>query len=126
MNFKNYLANCIKSVIIKLIRYIKRKETMTKLNPKNEKTEAVFAEVTDAPIAKLTRFMVGTYNDPVSGEWMLAYIKFDPITKTVGEIKTERVSGDEEVLRERLVIRQGQLGLLDRGESTDMVKNDLY
>lgn len=63
--------------------------------------------------ASLIRWMVGTYLDPVTREWMLAQIKFDPVTFKVGEIETERVSGDFYILRERLQIKQIRLGLLE-------------
>lgn len=60
-----------------------------------------------------TRFMLGTYLDPVKGEWMLAYVKFDPLTMKFDVVQTERVAGDAEVMKERLVIKQAQLGLFD-------------
>lgn len=64
-------------------------------------------------VVNFTRYMVGTYIDPLSGQWMLAYVKFNPVTKQLDTIKTERVAGNQEVMRERLVIKQAKLGLFD-------------
>lgn len=75
---------------------------------------------------KFTRFMVGTYIDPVTREWMLAFVQFDPVTKAVGELKTERVAGDYEVMRERLAIKEGHLGLFEPGDFTQENKLEIY
>ena len=70
-------------------------------------------EATQVAPPVFTRFMVGTYIDPLTGEWMLAYAKFNPLTKQMDVLQTERVAGDREVMRERLTIKQAQLGLYD-------------
>lgn len=67
--------------------------------------------MSDEKKPEFTRFMVGTYLDPVKGEWMLAYVKFDPSNMKCDVVQTERVAGDAEVMKERLVIKQAQLGL---------------
>lgn len=121
MNYKKYVVKFYDSVII---RFVKTKgDKMSKVeNAKNKETEQVPAsleEVTVAPAVNLTRFMLGTYLDPQSGEWMLAYVKFDPRTMTLGQIKTDRVAGDMEVMKERMLIKQAQLGIYDVGPVAD-------
>lgn len=77
------------------------------------------ADVTELPAGnttvepKFTRYMVGTYLDPITREWMLSYVHFDPVTKTIDKMQTERVAGNTEVMRERLSITQAKLGLFD-------------
>lgn len=73
-----------------------------------------------------TRFMLGTFLDPMNGEWKLAYVAFNPVTGDIGELKTERVAGDAEVMRERLVIKQSQLGLFDGAPITEEKKLEIY
>lgn len=73
-----------------------------------------------------TRFLLGSYMDPVTGEWMLAEVPFDPLTKTVGPVVSTRVSGDVQVLREKLMIKQVNLGLLEAGTFKEERKIDLY
>lgn len=88
--------------------------------------------VTDLPTGnspiepKFTRFMVGTYLDPVTREWMLAYTKFDPVTKTVDVLQTERVAGNHEVMVERFQIKVGNLGLMIAEDIVEEKKIDLY
>lgn len=71
------------------------------------------------PAVRLTRWMVGTYIDPMTNEWMLAQIKFDPITKQTGELVTERVTGDYEVMKERLAVKEAILNLFSRENAND-------
>lgn len=103
-----------------------RVEEEANLHTESSIDTTVLEEIILAPEVKLSRYMIGTYIDSTNGEWMLSYVKFDPVTKALGEVKTERIAGDEEVMRERLVIKQGQLGLLERGEASDTVKTDIY
>jgi hypothetical protein len=84
-------------------------EEMSKEVTKNIKQEILDTEV--KPSVPLTRYMLGSFIDPVTNEWKLAYIKFNPATLAVGEVKTERCAGDRQVMEERLAIRQIELGL---------------
>lgn len=73
-----------------------------------------------------TRFMVGTYLDPRTGEWMVAQAPFDPLTLTIGDLVPERVAGNAEVMREKLAIKQVNLGLLEPGAFKEEKKNEIY
>lgn len=66
---------------------------------------------TEQPI-QLTRYMVGSFKNPVNSEWMLGYVKFDPVTGALGEFKSERVAGDFEEMRYKVKIKLVELGVL--------------
>jgi hypothetical protein len=87
--------------------------------------ETKSVEVTDTPPANLSRYMIGTYVDPQSGEWMIAEIKFDPATKQVGVISIERAAGDVEVMRERFQIKVVNRGLFSRDPVNEDGQNAL-
>ncbi len=72
------------------------------------------------------RHMVGTYIDPKNQERMIIHVAFDPATLQLSEVLTERVAGNFEVQRERLMIKQASLGLLDDGNFPEEVKTKLY
>jgi hypothetical protein len=73
-----------------------------------------------------SRHMVGTYINPTNGEWMLIQVSFDPATLQLGEVVTERATGNLEVARERLFIKMGNLGLTEAGDFTEEKKTKLY
>jgi|GEM_PF-6328147 hypothetical protein len=75
---------------------------------------------------KFTRFLVGTYIDPVTNEWMIAQAPLDPVLKVTGNVTVERVAGDMEVMKERLVIKQGMLGIFEAGEFSQEKKMEIY
>ncbi len=89
-------------------------------------------EVVELPVGnstvepKFTRFMVGTYLDPVTREWMIAYTKFDPSTKTIDTLQTERVAGNHEVMVERFQIKVGNLGLMTAEDMQEEKKVEIY
>lgn len=72
-----------------------------------------------------TRFMIGTYLDPVEG-WSLGYAPFDPVTKMIGEFKSERCAGDFEVMLERLRIKEVNLGLFSSDPIKAEKKEEIY
>ena len=72
-----------------------------------------------------TRFMVGTYLDPQHG-WMICQAAFDPVTKQVGEMTSEKASGDREVMIERLQIKVVNLGLMQPEVIKAEKKEDIY
>ena len=75
---------------------------------------------------KFTRYMVGTYLDPVTREWMIAYAHFDPSTKAVDILQTERVAGNHEVMIERFQIKVGNLGLMTAEDVQSENKVEIY
>lgn len=79
---------------------------------KEESKKTVVLEVPEK--LPLTRYMLGTFIHPVTGEWMLAQAKFNPITGEVGEFSTERCAGDWIVMQERMQIKINSLGLLEK------------
>ena len=81
------------------------------MSKKQETTEEIVVLPVPAQQAPLTRFMIGTYIDPVNGQWMLSFVKFNPATGDIGKVQTERVAGNFEVMQERLMIKQMELGL---------------
>ena len=101
---------------------IKQEEEQLELPIGNNPVE-VTIKVTEP---SYTRFLLGSYVDPVSGEWHTAQVPFDPLTKTVGPVTTERVAGDREIMRERLMIKQVNLGLFESGTFKEEKKVDIY
>jgi hypothetical protein len=79
-----------------------------------------------AEVPKFTRYMVGTYLDPISREWMLAYAHFDPSTGIVDKMQTERVAGNHEVMVERFQIKVGNLGLMTTEDVQQEKKVEIY
>lgn len=75
---------------------------------------------------KYTRYMVGTYLDPVSREWMIAYTHFDPVTKTMDTMQTEKVAGNHEVMIERFQIKVGNLGIMTSEDVQSEKKVEIY
>ena len=102
---------------------IKQEEENDPVLPTGSNPVEVTVKVTEP---NYTRFLLGSYIDPVTGVWMLAQVPFDPLTKSLGTVHTERVGGDHEVLRERLMIKQVNLGLLEAGTFKEERKIDLY
>lgn len=94
------------------------------LTQETDVTELPAGNTTVEP--KFTRYMVGTYLDPVTREWMLAYTAFDPITKKISTLQTERVAGNEEVMIERFQIKVGNLGLMSSEDVLEEKKVDIY
>jgi hypothetical protein len=82
-------------------------------------------EAPEAP-PKFTRYMVGTFLDPQTKEWMIAYAHFDPVTKSVDVLQTERVAGNEEVMIERFQIKIGNLGLMSTEDVQSENKVEIY
>lgn len=76
-------------------------------------------EVETKPEVTLTRYLLGSYIDPIRNEWMLGYAKFDPATGTIGKFEKERVAGDFEVMKERLQIKTIKLGLYSPNAVTE-------
>jgi hypothetical protein len=103
---------------------IKQEEEQLELpignNPVNQE---VVIKVTEP---NYTRFLLGSYIDPQNGEWMLAQVPFDPLTKMTGKVVVSRVGGDVQVLRERLMVKQVNLGLLEAGTFKEERVVDLY
>lgn len=99
-------------------------ETLASFNGQEETEDEPNGNTLEQP--KLTRFMVGTYLDPKSGEWMIAQAKFDPITKTVGEFVATRAAGDREVMREKFQITVVTLGLFDAEAPKDTTAFNIY
>jgi len=95
---------------------------------KNNKQEKSINEELqeEGPKPHFTRFLVGTYLHPVTGEWMIAQAHFDPVTKVIGELVSERAAGDQQVMRERLAIKQVTLGLFEPGAVTQEKKEEIY
>lgn len=73
-----------------------------------------------------TRFLVGTYLDPIRGEWMIAQVPLDTKTLVTGPVVTTRVAGDFEVMKERLAIKIVQLGLHDAQDIKQETNTNLY
>lgn len=73
-----------------------------------------------------TRFLLGSYTDPVNGEWKTVQFPFDPVTMQVGSPVSERVAGDIEVLREKVAIKLINLGVLEHGVFKQEKKIELY
>ncbi len=73
-----------------------------------------------------TRFLLGSYVDPLNGEWKLIQVPFDPLTLALGSPTIDRVGGDAQVLRERLMIKQVNLGLLEAGTFKEERRVELY
>lgn len=72
-----------------------------------------------------TRFLVGTYLDLTHG-WMICSAPFDPVTGQIGELQKERAAGDIEVMRERLMIKEVNLGLFSSDPITQEKKEEIY
>lgn len=92
--------------------------------PQSEQIKAPSAESKTS--GNFSRHMVGSYIDPMNGDWMVASIAFNPATLQLGEIKTERVAGDIQVMRERLQIKQANLGLIEAGSFFEERKTEIY
>lgn len=101
---------------------IKQEEEQVELPVGNNPVEVVI-KVTEP---NYTRFLLGSYVDPVTGEWMLAQVPFDPLTKATGTVTVSRVGGDHAVMRERLMVKQVNLGLLEAGTFKEEKVVDLY
>lgn len=91
-----------------------------------EVAELPKGSITVGQEVKLTRYMVGTFLDPITREWMLAQVKFDPVTKVVSELQTERVAGNHEVMLERFQIKVGNLGIMSADDMNDENKVEIY
>ncbi len=80
---------------------------MSKYAPKSETVKPLEIAAEEPKVTpSLTRVMLGTYWDPSLGEWMWASVRFDPKTLATGEVKTERVAGNSEVMMDQIYIKQ--------------------
>lgn len=80
---------------------------------KNNKEEDILDEEKQTN-PEYFRWVLGTFIDPLSLEWNFVQAKFDIVNKTIYDIKTERVGGDWEVMRERLQVMQVQMGFFEK------------
>jgi len=95
------------------------------LEPEIEDVDGMDEPNGNASTPQLTRFMVGTYLDPVKG-WMIAQAKFDPITQALGEFSVQPAAGDREVMRERFQIKVVSLGLFDAETPKEETAFNIY
>ncbi len=115
-------------IIHDILVFIGVKKNMSKESYKDQREDEdqILPEGNQTVAPKFTRYMVGTYLDPVSREWMLAYTKFDPVTQTISKLYTERVAGNHEVMLERFQIKVGNLGIMTPDDMNEEHKVEIY
>lgn len=75
---------------------------------------------------EFTRWLIGTYIDPKTNEWMTIQVPFDPKTLQLGKLDVQRVAGNHEIMLERLQIKMGSLGLAEEGDFSAEQKTEIY